>query len=319
MRQAHMSGKNIKLSKIQTESQKDAENKRKILENLGKKVSSLVNQSDMNNIEQLSFLIKKTTEQIEPFWSIIKNFQKQKSIYLDHITPTLKKLEYPIKELNEAIRISEYYKSQVTNDDYFLSPELIITKKDNSVEKLEKIEAMLEKIINEKKIINNKINHSYKQFEGAKEWNDIEIKFKNDSEIEIFINKNFIKITDYEEIGFCGKGKDKKPNALWHFLLLLSVLCQFKKEEATKQSIMMSLRSTLKLKITENRLEKIKSDLSKKLKKSFGLNSDPFYPYKDYGYYYPKFKIHPIPKLRGSGEIFEVDGEYNDNIDYKIK
>ncbi len=186
---------------------------------------------------------------------------------------------------------------------------LVFTKKED----MEEIKELLKKAISEKKFESKNSVNKNKILLQANNWEEVEIKFKDKFTIEIYINENHVKTIDYEEIGFCGKGKDKKPNAQWNFLYRFSGINSFKKEEATKQSMVSSLEKK------EANIDKIKSKLSKKLKELFGLNDDPFYIYKDYGYYNPKFKIKPIPKVRGDGELYDFTGQYNDNIDYKEK
>ncbi|MFA5080882.1 MAG: hypothetical protein WC472_04665 [Candidatus Paceibacterota bacterium] len=186
---------------------------------------------------------------------------------------------------------------------------LVFTKKED----VEEIKELLKKAINEEKIETKNSVNKNKILLQANNWEEVEIKFKDKFTIEIYINENHVKTINYEEIGFCGNGKDKKPNAQWNFLYRFSGINSFKKEEATKQFMVSSLEKK------EANIDKIKSKLSKKLKELFGLNDDPFYIYKDYGYYNPKFKIKPIPGVRGDGKLLIFTSQYIDNIDYEEK
>ncbi len=186
---------------------------------------------------------------------------------------------------------------------------LVFTKKED----MEEIKELLKKAIGKKKFESKSSVNKNKILLQANNWKEVEIKFKDKFTIEIYINENHVKTIDYKEIGFCGNGKDKKPNAQWNFLYRFSGINSFKKEEATKQSMVSSLEKK------EANVDKIKSKLSKKLKELFGLNDDPFYIYKDYGYYNPKFKIKPLPGVRGDGKLLIFTSQYIDNIDYEEK
>jgi len=150
-------------------------------------------------------------------------------------------------------------------------------------------------------------------------WEDIELDFENEYDVDIYIKGKFFKKSNNEKMGFFKSGtKDKKPDIQWHFLFLLSVVKEMNEREATKDKMSLSLGKRFNKKISGNNCEQIKSKLSKKLQEDFGMSDEPFYPYKDHGYYKPKFKLKPIPTLRGSGEPYMTKGgSYNDNIKYE--
>lgn len=148
-------------------------------------------------------------------------------------------------------------------------------------------------------------------------WEDIEMKFKNEFEVEIFIKGKFYKDTNYEELGFYRSGtKDKHPDVQWHFLTILSVCQEQAKTQATIDNMASSLERYLNKKVSREMCEQIKSKLSKKLQEKFGIDEEPFCPYKEHGFYQPRFKLKPVPSLRGDGEPFITKTPYDDNKRY---
>ena len=97
--------------------------------------------------------------------------------------------------------------------------------------------------------------------------------------------KVFIKVkqhrhyTDYKEMRLVGKGKNPNPSELWTFLKVLAL-------ENGEIPI-----DNLK---RETKYKKQKELLSKFLQSYFGINLDPFYPYKPY----PPYKHERSYKIR---------------------
>ena len=148
-------------------------------------------------------------------------------------------------------------------------------------------------------------------------WEDVEIKFEDEFGVEVFVKGKFFKRASYEDLGMYKSGtKEKEPDIQWHFLLLLSVVQEMDKNKATVDEMSYSLGSKLNKTITKLNCEQIKSKLAKELQTAFSTEDDPFLPYKDYGYYQPKFKLKPIPELRGNGEPFITKTGFDDNKQY---
>ncbi|MCG2700012.1 hypothetical protein L6274_03095 [Candidatus Parcubacteria bacterium] len=83
----------------------------------------------------------------------------------------------------------------------------------------------------------------------TKNWNDIEIKFKNEFDIEIFVKGKFHKKTNNEDLNFYSGRKNKKPDRQWQFLILLSILQGKRERNATKDEIVFSLSNKFGKKI----------------------------------------------------------------------
>lgn len=160
--------------------------------------------------------------------------------------------------------------------------------------------------------ISSKIN--LELLPGVKNWEDIEIKFKNEFDIDVYINGKFYRKLNNEELGFFKSGtKDKKPDIHWAFLYQLSIIYNNIKIAQPTIEIMAKC-----LKTTKEACEKAKSQLSKKLQEIFNITEKPFYDYKEKGYYQTKFILKTLPELRGDGEVFISKGDgYNDNIKYE--
>jgi len=124
-------------------------------------------------------------------------------------------------------------------------------------------------------------------------WEDIELKFLNEYDIEILINNKSFKKTNNVNLGFFKKrSKDKIENKSWKLLLRLST----SKGELNLNSIGGMIKERLMW-------AKRKQLLSTELKKIFNLEEDPFFEYKEKGSYKTKFKLTPMSELRHSGEI----------------
>lgn len=146
------------------------------------------------------------------------------------------------------------------------------------------------------------------------QWRDMEIKFLNQYDIDIYFKGKFLKKSNHEEMGFFRKGtKDKKPDKQWKLLELLSVIYSNKKHaKATIEIISQSLR------VSKDACMKIKEKLNKKLQEVFGIYDTPFFDYGEKDEYQAKFKLKPESELRGNGEVFIARTRYDDKIGYKI-
>lgn len=95
-------------------------------------------------------------------------------------------------------------------------------------------------------------------------WEDITIKFLDEESILILVNKFKIK-TNYQEMGFTGKGKNPNPSEAWAFL---KVLARLNGELAIKDAE------------ARDKYKKQKELLAKSFQSYFSLDYDPFFPYK---------------------------------------
>ena len=106
-------------------------------------------------------------------------------------------------------------------------------------------------------------------------WENIEIKFKNETEFYVYVNNKKHCESDYIKLGCFRSGtKDKKPDVQWYYLLKLSLL---------DGEIIDDIDSV--------NIRQMKSKLSKCLKKYFNLTTEPFHPYNQTNSYKTKFKI----------------------------
>jgi hypothetical protein len=145
-------------------------------------------------------------------------------------------------------------------------------------------------------------------------WEDIEIRFKNQYDVEIYYKGKFLKAASYEKLGFLRENtKDKKPDKQWELLRLLAIIYASKEATKVKADINILAQS---LKIERNACMKIKEGLSKKLQRAFRLPQNPFYDYKEKGEYRTRFILKPESEFRGNGEIFITKIRYDDNKGY---
>ena len=95
-------------------------------------------------------------------------------------------------------------------------------------------------------------------------WGNIIIKFLNDEDVFIQV-KQLKHNTNYEEMGFVGKGNNPNPSEAWTFLRVLAH--------------QVNGELTIKDAEAKDRYKKQKELLGKALQKYFLLDYDPFYPY----------------------------------------
>lgn len=128
----------------------------------------------------------------------------------------------------------------------------------------------------------------------GKSWDNITLKFRNDYDIEIWIDGEFFKSTNNREMGMY-KGNVKKEkddrDEQWKFLQLLSTgggafdlngIGNIKEKERMKQQ---------------------KKKLKEALGSFFELRSDPFFDFEDKNMYKTRFALEPVSELRRDGEI----------------
>ena len=134
-------------------------------------------------------------------------------------------------------------------------------------------------------------------------WEDLEIKFKDEFEVEIYFKKKFFTKSDNIKMEFFrAKTKDKKPEQRWRLLKELSNFTLYSNKKLAIQPTIEDIARTLK--INNENCMKLKEKLSDKLQEIFGIYDDPFYNYKDRGFYQTRFKLTPEPALRGDRELY---------------
>ena len=120
-------------------------------------------------------------------------------------------------------------------------------------------------------------------------WEDIELKFANERDIEIYVLRKRFRKTNDEELGCCNR-KTRRPDKQWEFFRSLSYNGSF---NLTGRSI-----------DDKERRKKQKEILSARLREAFGIEEEPI-SYDDLKKeYQTRFKILPEPDLRGNGELY---------------
>lgn len=109
------------------------------------------------------------------------------------------------------------------------------------------------------------------------QWESITIKFKDRHNIQI-ITSEYIYVANYKEMGF-ENANTLKPNSQWSFL-----------EELSRHKGELCWRESPDI----QKAQKNKQLLSKKLKRYFGINHDPFETSRAYKIY--RIKINLIPE-----------------------
>lgn len=128
-------------------------------------------------------------------------------------------------------------------------------------------------------------------------WEDIEMHFLNEYDIEIWAYGKFFAKVNNEALGCVDtKSKDRKPDVQWNLLHKLSV-AEGKFDANQGKDI-------------KERFKKQKETLSKRLKESFGIEDDPIVYNKVTKDFLTKFKLQPVPDLRGDGELYGIRDEY---------
>ena len=144
-----------------------------------------------------------------------------------------------------------------------------------------------------------------------KNWSDLEMCFKNESELTILCNGQKIGDYDYIDLGLCRHNtKPAKPDYQWELLKQLATIFEL----GDKLFVPTIANLADHLKIHEDQVVKRLSLLSKKLSVALGMTGSPFYPYSKDGRYGPKFILRPVAALRGNGELHASGGTYRDDL-----
>ena len=169
-------------------------------------------------------------------------------------------------------------------------PHLEDTKRKSELAKIEEKKPIEERIIEQLKTLlpKKKKNTIADRIPTGTQWKSIIIKFLNNKEIWIKSPKYEGRAT-YKDLGLVGKGKDPEPSIVWGFFRIMAKYngeLDWSNPEA------------------EFKNKKRKQLLTEALQNYFGIESDPFYPYrpspdKPTKYYKTWFTLIPPPQ---SGE-----------------
>lgn len=262
--------------------------------------------------------IKLSLNEIADIWNrnVIYRYTQPNQVLLSHTLETVEEINNTqfIEDINTALK---KLANKKLIGEYMLLDESKIYKPSDYVclavlEGFHKYQEEKDKKLNKSKKEDYEKNRIFNLPTNAM-WEDIEIKFKDRYNVEVYYKKKFLKKTDHKEMGFYRtKTKDENPDAQWQFLRTLSTFCAGKEEiKLTVEEIAYSL------KIKKDNCMKIKEKLSKKLQENFGIYEDAFYNCKDKEGYKTRFKLKPESILRGSGEIHLKASGFNDNQEHK--
>lgn len=164
---------------------------------------------------------------------------------------------------------------------------------------VEEAVAYTSKLINENKGQNVKVFNTfpYKLSEDF-QWENITIKFRDRQNVQI-VAGDYIYVANYKEMGF-EDARKLIPNQQW---ILLEELSKLKGRISWKDNI------------ANNLIKKKKQLLINALKKYFGINQDPFYPYKNERAYQLKFNI--IPENESINQELPEDDDLGIEDSYK--
>lgn len=142
-------------------------------------------------------------------------------------------------------------------------------------------------------------------------WDNLEMRLENQFDTSIYYKGDFVGRISHVELCFYRKNtRDEKPDKQWEFLHQLAIT--YESPELLKPTIENLGRE---LKITPLTCAKRKEKLAKKLRAAFGIEGNPFSEYDPEDGYQIRFKLRPIPELRGGGELRSYGGEYIENLD----
>ncbi len=137
-------------------------------------------------------------------------------------------------------------------------------------------------------------------------WENVRLDLQDNRSITIFYNTERIGTFDYEDLELTRKSQGRViPDRQAHFLQKLAfAFVSGGKFKPTVESMAQELH------ISNVDCYQVKSILTKKLKKTFGLTANPFYPYDRTEGYSPRFKLRPQPLLRGDGKVHASGGKF---------
>jgi hypothetical protein len=163
----------------------------------------------------------------------------------------------------------------------------------------------------------NKKKHPLKNsvdlcFPEPVKWEKVEIKIKEGKrDIEIFYKGKQIIRADYKELGLYSGDRNPKPTPQWHFLCALSIYSKGDFSKATVENLAGTMKTDPHREISEDSIHQHKKILSEQLCRLFKTEETPFFDYKQFGSYRPKFSLLPIPIIRNEN-VWEVQTKSTD-------
>ncbi len=138
------------------------------------------------------------------------------------------------------------------------------------------------------------------QLPASTQWDQVTIRIDEPTVVTLLLDEKEVGHFTDEDLGFHRYGKEQQTLE-WRFLLALSV-CNLEIGGKGVPTVS-EMQRTLKV-ATSQACQRLKFNLSKKLKTALGLQGDPFYNYREKGFYLPRFSLQSLPELRGNGELF---------------
>ncbi|XLQ20171.1 MAG: hypothetical protein ACKUBY_00120 [Candidatus Moraniibacteriota bacterium] len=135
-------------------------------------------------------------------------------------------------------------------------------------------------------------------------WENIVISFETEDSVVIHCKNMYLgKYTDLD-LSFT---KNKRCSQSWLLLYALSAY------EVKGVDSIATVKTLVDSGFFNNSaiVHATRSNLVKHLMNTFGIHDDPFYNYKEYGGYKPKFILKPLPDLRGNGNIHTQSGSHD--------
>lgn len=144
-------------------------------------------------------------------------------------------------------------------------------------------------------VVPPEFNSPFVRLPDNAKWEEIKIVFKNRDDVKIYHQGKVILETNCEKLGFAKNNTaDRIPNKPWELLQAIATVKDQKISEA-KPTVAL-LKGMLEIKNNAG-LHRVKLRLDKQMKKAFGIE-EPFFSYREYKYYKPKFELVSEPSMR---------------------
>lgn len=252
--------------------------------------------------ERINEFAKNVTINLQP---TLKRFAESQEFY-KKIVESIPKIEIPKLPIMDSIHYHELAPLPRINktDLKTTEPE---EKKYTETELLAIAKGLIS-LLAEREIKNKKLDITHQfpfQLPETTRWESITIKFINGHDVQVTAG-GFTHSTNYSGMGFEDSRK-LLPNKQWLLLRVLSISFEKRRQDVNDY---------------DPSLKKTKQLLADSLKKYFGLDSDPFYPYKQEKIY--RTKINLIPESESTNNtpeksLIDPDDELGIWDDYKEK
>jgi hypothetical protein len=146
-------------------------------------------------------------------------------------------------------------------------------------------------------------------------WRELTVKFKDEQTIEAWKGIKYLGVADFKRMGF----GDKRPDQRWRFLYLLATTYATNPNKdpndmpATINDIARSILNGMDA-AKRQQILTLKTKLSSQLRKSFGLDDEPFEDYEQWHYYKTKFELKPEPAMRQE-EPYEASRQLHEGVE----